>query len=90
MEIPCPNGYVHDLGKFTMARTVGIHAGTCNASDLCGIEPCKYRDESPEAIKRHVRAVLDCTDMSNGMQAEENRKSALYKKFHRKGLRVVK
>ena len=90
MEINCPNGYVWNMGKYTIPRTVRILMGVCDHDDLCGVKDCKYHNESPEATERYVRALLDCSDLSNGMQSEENRKTALYKKLYNKGLRVVK
>jgi len=88
MEIHCPKGWVRSGHHHAIPAMITILAGSCNSSDLCGIDTCEHKDDSPKAIQAHVRAVLDCGDLR--VQLEEERKSELYTKFHKRGLRVIK
>jgi len=84
MEIPCPNGYMWYMNGYTIPRTVTIFSGTCNHCDLCGIEDCGYNDQSPEATKRWIDAMLECNRTIENQLAEEQ-KTRVYREFYDRG-----
>jgi hypothetical protein len=89
MEIYCPNGFKRpDITE--RPYLVTILENICNSADLCGIEDCRYNDQSPEAVKKYIRAVFKCSDLGTGMKKKEEKRSKLYNEFYEKGLKVIK
>jgi len=76
-EIDCPHGSIwitSSPGLTVASRVVSVYGGVCDSCDRCGMQSCRFFDDSRDGDRRFAEGLAHSQTLE-GLEEELNRRS---------------